>query len=284
WQLKAGMNSVLDDIRNNHPNDSVGMVMFSYSAYKNIRVAQGQDFLALKNALFYPKSLLTAIRGGDLTSEVRPYTDTWASVAGDEVPNANGSTDPNTGLMLAFNLLSPSSSLPAVYGTVRGRRGAAKIVIFETDGVPNSYSNFTLNLKGYDTYYSSLTNGGSPGNGVEPSMSRAVTVAQQIAKPMATVNTAGVDSGLSLASARAKVYPIGFGDLFDATLAPDATFRPTALQFLANVGVAGGTVSAGATSPPPNQIITGSYANRISTLRTCLQQIFQSGVSVTLIE
>ncbi|MBX9579855.1 MAG: Tad domain-containing protein, partial [Gemmataceae bacterium] len=25
WQLKAGMNSVLDDIRNNHPNDSVGM-------------------------------------------------------------------------------------------------------------------------------------------------------------------------------------------------------------------------------------------------------------------
>lgn len=285
WQLKAGMNSVLDDIRNNHPNDSVGMVMFSYSAYKSIRVAQGQDFTALKNALFYPKSLLTAIRGGDLTSEVRPYTSSWGSVAGDEIPNANGGTDPNTGLMLAFNLLSPSATLPTnPYGTVKGRRGASKIVIFETDGVPNAYSNFTLNLKGYDTYYSNLTNGANPGNGDATSISRAVAVAQQIVKPMSTSNAAGVDSGLSLPSAKAKVYPIAFGDLFDTALAPDATFRPTALQFMANVGIAGGTVSAGATAPPANQIITGTYANRISTLRTCLQQIFQSGVSVTLIE
>lgn len=285
WQLKAGMNSVLDDIRNNHPNDSVGMTMFAYSGYKSIRVAQGQDFIALKNALFYPKSLLTPIRNGDLTSEVRPYTSSWGSVAQDEIPNSNGATDPNTGLMLAFNLLSPSASLPAnPYGTVKGRRGASKIVIFETDGVPNSYSNFTLNLRGYDTFYSNLSNGGSPGNGDATSMARAVAVAQQIVKPMATGNTSGTDSGLSLPSAKAKVYPIGFGDLFDASLAPDATFRPTALQFLADVGVAGGTVSAGATSPPVNQIITGSYANRISTLRTCLQQIFQSGVSVTLIE
>ena len=284
WQLKAGMNSVLDDIRNNHPNDSVGMTMFSYSAYQNIRVAQGQDFLALKNALFYPKSLLTTIRAGDLTSEVRPYTSSWGSVSMDEVPNANGATDPNTGLMLAFNLLSPSANLPTNYGTVKGRRGASKIVIFETDGVPNSYSNFTLNLKGYDTYYSGIAAGGSPGNGDATSMARAVAVVQQIVKPMATANGTGTDSGLSLPSARAKVYPIGFGDLFDPVASPSATFRPTALQFLANIGIAGGTVSAGATGPPANQIITGSYANRISTLRTCLQQIFQSGVSVTLIE
>ncbi|MBX9623651.1 MAG: hypothetical protein K2X82_07535, partial [Gemmataceae bacterium] len=285
WQLKAGMNSVLDDIRNNRPNDSVGMTMFAYSAYKAIRVPQGQDFIALKNALFYPKSLLTAIRGGDLTSEVRPYTSGWGSVAGDEIPNANGSTDPNTGLMLAFNLLSPSANLPTnPYGTVKGRRGASKIVIFETDGVPNSYSNFTLNLRGYDTYYSNLTNGGSPGNGDPTSMARAVAVVQQIVKPMATTAAAGADSGLSLPNAKARVYPIAFGDLFDPVIAPGATFRPTALQFLADIGVAGGTVSAGATGPPPQQIITGPYANRISTLRTCLQQIFQSGVSVTLIE
>lgn len=287
WQLKAGMNSVLDDVRNNHPNDHVGLVMFAYSAYKDIRVPMGQDFTALKNALFYPKSLLSAINGGDVSSEIRPYDvsgTTLNSISGDEIPNANGATDPNTGLMLAFNLLSPSASLPSQYGTIKGRRGASKVVIFETDGVPNSYTNFTLNLKGYDTYYSNLTNGGNPGNGVEPSMSRAITVTQQICKQMATNNNAGVDSGLSLPNAPARVYPIAFGDLFDTTLAPSATFRDTALQFLANVAAAGGTGTAGATTLPSHQIITGSYDTRIATLKDCMERIFQSGVAVTLIE
>jgi len=282
WQLKSGMNSVLNDIRNNHPNDFVGMAMFAYSGYKSIRVPLGQDFLSLKNALFFPKSLLTAIRAGDQTAEVRPYSSSYSPVAQDEIPNANGSTDPNTGLMLAYNLLSPSTSLPAVYGTVKGRRGASKIVIFETDGVPNSYSSGTLNVAGYNSYYSALGNGGSPGNGTEPSMSTAISVVQQIVKPMAT--TTGGDSGLSLGNAPARVYPIGFGDLFDTELAPNATFRPTAHQFMANVGIAGKTLPAGTTSLPSYLTITGSYQNRIDTLKTCMERIFQSGVSVALIE
>jgi hypothetical protein len=289
WQLKAGMNSVLDDIRNNHPNDSVGMTMFSYTgstggsgAYKHPRVAMGQNFTPLKNALFFPNSLLGLINGGDLTTEERPYDSGFTSVAIDEIPNANGSTDPNTGLMIAFNLLSPSANLPAEYGTLRGRRGASKVVIFETDGVPNSYSNATFSLAGYNSYYTNLVNGGSPGNGTEPSMSNAVTVATQICKTMAT-GTSG-DSGLSLSNAPARIYPIAFGDLFDPVAAPSATFRPTALQFLANIGMAGGTLPTGSTKPPANQVITGSYDSRITTLKTCMQTIFQSGVAVALIQ
>ncbi len=286
WQLKAGMNSVLDDIRNNHPNDAVGMAMFSYtsgSLYRSARVPIGQNFTPLKNALFFPRSLLSQINGGDQTAELRPYTSSFGSVTLGEIPNANGSTDPNTGLMLAYNLLSPSTSLnSSEYGTTRGRRGASKIVIFETDGVPNSYCNATYNPAGYNSYYSGLGNGGSPGNGQQPSMSNAVTVVQQIVKPMAT-GTSG-NSGLSLSNAPARVYPIGFGDLFDPVAAPSATFRPTALQFLADIGIAGGTLSTGSSSPPTTQIITGSYQNRIDTLKTCMERIFQSGVSVTLVE
>lgn len=287
WQLKAGMNSVLDDVRNNHPNDYVGLAMFAYSAHQDIRVPMGQDFKALQNALFYPKSLLSTINGGDVATEIRGYTTsgtTMSSLAGYEIPNANGSTDPNTGLMLAFNLLSPSANLPAQYGTIKGRRGASKIVIFETDGVPNAYSSYTLNLKGYNTYYSGISTGGSPGNGVEPSMSKAVTVTTQICKQMSTVATNGMDSGLSLPNAPARVYPIAFGDLFDTTLAPSATFRPTALQFLADVAAAGGTGTAGATTIPSYQIISGSYQTRIDTLKNCMERIFQSGLAVTLIE
>ena len=287
WQLKAGMNSALDNIRNNHPNDSAGLVDFAYSGasiYKNPRVAMGQDFTPLKNALFYPKSLLSVINAGDVTAEERPYDSSWNPVAGDEIPNANGSTDPNTGLAVAFNLLSPSANLPAAYGSVKGRRGATKLVIFETDGVPNSYSSLTFTKKGYDSYYSSVVNGGSPGNGVEPSMSNAVAVVQQMVKTMSANNNTGVDSGLSLSNAPFKLYPIGFGDIFDPVAAPGATFRPTALQFLANLAAAGNTGVAGASTIPAGQIITGPYATRILTMRTCLEQIFQSGVSVTLIE
>lgn len=292
WQLKAGMNSVLSDVQANHPNDYVGLTMFAYNSgnYQTPRVSTGQDFVALKNALFYPKSLLTAINGGDLTTEKAPFNSSFSTVAIDEIPNANGATDPNTGLAIAFNLLSPSASLPASYKStvngfnVQGRRGAAKIVIFETDGVPNSYSNYTLNKAGYDTYYSNFSNGGSPGNGASTAMNPAIAVVQQIVKPLAATNAAGLDSGLSLPNAPARVYPIAFGDLFDTSVSPVPTFQDDALLFLANIAAAGNTGATGAITIPSNQIITGPYDQRITRLRDCMQNIFQSGVAVTLIE
>ena len=54
--------------------------------------------------------------------------------------------------------------------------------------------------------------------------------------------------------------------------------------FLANVAAAGNTGTSGATTLPSNQIITGSYDQRISRLTDCMERIFQSGVAVTLIE
>jgi hypothetical protein len=289
WQLKTGVNSVITAVQGNHPNDLIAMTMFAYNSsapptiYQNPRVGIGQNYTAMRNALFYPKSLLTAINGGDQTTELRPYDTSFTSCAPDEIPNANGGTDPNTGLAIAFNLLSPSTSLStSVYGSTRGRRGASKVVIFETDGVPNSHTTYTFNQLGYNSYYSGFANGGSDGNGAAAAMNPAVAVAQQIVKPMLRA-TSG-DSGLSLPNAPARVYPIAFGDLFDPVASPGATFRPTALQFLANVAAAGNTGTSGATTLPSNQIITGSYDQRISRLTDCMERIFQSGVAVTLIE
>jgi hypothetical protein len=290
WQLKAGMNSALGDVQNNHPNDLVGLTMFAYSfaspIYQNPRVATGQNFTPLKNALFYPKTLLPLINGGDTTTEERPYDATFTSVAGDEIPNANGGTDPCTGLAIAFNLLSPSSQLDATqYGSVRGRRGASKLIIFETDGVPDSHTTSNFNQRGYDSYYSNFANSGvGDGNGQPAATNPAIAVTQQIVKRMAGSNGVGLDSGLSLPNAPAVVYPIAFGDLFDPVASPGAIYRPSALQFLANVAAAGNSGPAGATTLDPSQIITGSYTNRINTLKSCLERIFQSGVSVTLIE
>jgi hypothetical protein len=273
WQLKAGVNSALDDIRNNHPNDYCGLAYFSNNDYNSIIVYTGQDWFTLKNALFFPRSILPSITSASSTTEWRPYdaTNGLQNTRGN-IPNAQGSTDPVTGLSLAFNILSPSqfvNSNPAR----RGRRGAMKLVIFETDGIPNSTQPFNVQKKGYDTYY---TFGGSTPN-TDPK-NAAYDVIDQIRKPISTVATSGVDSGLSLPNAPARVYAIGFGDIFSTTAGP------TAEAFLLNVQKKGGTSAPADTNMPTNQIITGPYQTRIDNLRTALQTICQSGVQVTLIE
>lgn len=287
WQLKAGVSAVLSDVKNNHPNDFAGMVFFATNQHNGVRVGMDQDFTRLKNALFYPKSLLTAIDGGNITNEYRPYNTSLGGYDAAEIPNASGGTDPATGLGYAFNLLSSSQlSAGTAVGTGGGRRGAQKIVVFETDGVPNNYRVPTFNARGFNSYYtlSSSVTGGS--NGDTTGINHAHNVIKQIVKPMATTGTttAGPDSGHSLPNAPARVYPIAFGDLFDEALAPGATFRPTALQFMAKSAEFGGTGPAGATTLPSDQIITGPYQQRITRLRDTLERIFQGGVSVVLVE
>jgi hypothetical protein len=294
WQLKVAMNSVIADVQINHPNDTLGMVMFSASANNGPRVGQGQNYTGLQNALFYPFSLLSTINAGNVTTEECPYNTSFgAALAGNEIPNAQGSTDPNTGLTYAFNLLSASNQLSSSsYGTAR--RGASKMIILETDGVPNTYrgtsssAGMVPTTLGYDTNYPTSTWwSGQLSDGDTTVMQNAYNVVQQIVTQMASTGQASgstANSGLSLPNAPALVYPIAFGDLFDSSLAPNATFRTTALQFLANVAYYGNTGTSGATSPPSGQVITGDYSTRISLLQTCFQDIFQSGVTVALIE
>ena len=273
WQLKSGINSALDDIRNNHPNDYCGLAYFSNNDYNSIIVPTGQDWFTLKNALFFPRSILPSITSTTSTAELRPYTAaTGLQNTRGDIPNAQGSTDPVTGLSLAYNILSPSQYVNTDPAR-RGRRGAAKIVIFETDGIPNSTQPFNIQKKGYDSYY---TFGGTAPN-TDPK-GAAYDVIDQIRKPAATNNTNTVDSGMSLPNAPARVYAIGFGDIFSTTAGP------TAAAFLLAVQQRGGTSSATDTSIPARQIITGPYQTRIDNLRTALQTIVQSGVQVTLIE
>ena len=276
WQLKAGVNSAIDDIRNNHPNDNVGMAFFTTPRYTDIVVPIGQDYATLKNSLFFPKSLLTTLLT-DNTAELRPYTTGGLAASFGDIPNAQSSTDPVTGMALAYNLLSPAPSVNAT-ASRRGRRGAAKVVIFETDGIPNSTQPYNLTKSGYNSYY---TYGGSTPN-TDPS-GAAIDVVTQICKQTATVATAGTDSGFSLPNAPARVYAIGFGDIFSTASAT------TAKTFLLNIQKAGKTSNPGPTPAadtaiPSYQIITGDYPTRIDNLRTGLERILQGGVQVTLVE
>jgi len=203
-----------------------------------------------------------------------PYNASMNTVSRTNMPNAEGGTDPGTGLMNAFNLLSSSASLSPV-GT--GRRGAAKIVIFETDGVPNTLTNGTLQNDGPNSRYTGIGVGSFTSNGDSTVINNALTVVDKI---VADTNTnAGTPSGFSLPNTKARVYPIGFGDLFTTGTTQEAGAR----TFLQDVGRRGNTL--GPTDLlPATSIITGDYQTRIDNLRDTLERIMQSGVQVTLVE
>jgi Flp pilus assembly protein TadG len=286
WQLKAAMNSALDDIKNNHPNDFCSLVYFSNFIFQTPRVRMGQDFEALKLSLFYPNfnpdvgtthsNFITALKGGDTTTEIRPYSSTLGNRLVGNIPNANGGTDPVSGMAMAFNTLSWSPSAYNAYapaGPVNGgtgRRGAAKIVIFETDGVPNGRPAWTYTGTGWNTYFDE--GGGNPGSSAEDDAIQVVNRMRQ---------NAG-SGGFSLPSAPCRVFAIGFGDLF--SISPPTTSATSARAFLLNVQKAGGTSAAADTALPAGHIITGPYQTRIDNLKDTLQRIMQSGVQVTLIQ
>jgi Flp pilus assembly protein TadG len=281
WQLKAGMNSALDDIKNNHPNDYCSLCYFANYNFQTPRVTMGQNWNRLKNALFYPYSLLPAIEGGDTTTELRPYTSTLSNALVGNLPNANGGTDPVSGFAQAFNTLSWSTSVYNARTSPNntsanggsGRRGAAKIVIYETDGVPNGRPPWTYMNPGTANAYW-REGGSSPG-------SSAADDSIQVVKKMMLQQGSG---GFSLPNASCKVHCLAFGDLFTT---PYTTAAQNGLLYLLNMQKEGGTspTSASAyTDFPPGKIIAGSYQNRITNLRTALEQILQSGIQVTLVE
>ena len=132
WQLKAGINSALSDIQKNHPADWVSLIYFStLSQYGTARVTLGRDYTTLSNALFYPFSLLSSL--SNQTVEKRPYDSSFNDQAAADIPNANGGTSPEMGFMVAYNQFSGNAASGGA-----GRHGATKMVIFETDGLPNT--------------------------------------------------------------------------------------------------------------------------------------------------
>lgn len=274
WQLKAGVNSALADIQKNHPNDWVSMVYFSsLSSFSTARVSLGRDYPRMKNALFFPFSLLDSL--SDPNAEIRPYNSSFANVAAGDVPNANGGTSPETGFKVAYNQLSSRSGF-------NGRRGATKMVIFETDGVPNTpeasgsaHGNFT-NGGAYNSMYSSIAPGSFVANNDPTVVSRALSVVQRICNLDSNAAAPGYSTGRN----PARAHAIAFGDLFQTT----STRKADALSFLLQVQQIGATSAATDTSIESYKIITGDYATRIENLRQAFERIMQSGVQVSLIQ
>lgn len=267
WQLKAGISSALADIQKNHPNDWVSLLYFSgLQGYSTPRVTLGRDYPRMKNALFYPFSLLDNL--GDQYAEIRPYNSSLGDASQAVIPNAQGSTAPEGGFMMAYNQFSTATGFS-------GRKGAAKMIIFETDGVPNTPCTATFNNGGaYNSSYTGLTFGSNMGNNNSTVTSRALAAVSQVC----ALDTAN-PPGYSTQKNPLRVHAIAFGDLFQSGSAT----QTNALDFLLQVQKRGNTSASTATSIESYKIITGDFATRIDNLREAMERIMQSGIQVTLI-
>ena len=265
WQAKAGIQSTLRDVEINHPNDRLAFATFSsFDLHQRTKVALGNDFDRLRDALWYPASTLVS------------KTPVWFEDAmEDGAPRAFGGTAASMGLVHAFNQFSSDTALqsrttpPGLFGG-RGRRGAQKLVILMSDGIPNQYVDGALVSQSDGQSYYDSWNGGD-GNGPNS----AVTVVEQM-------NRHEDAGGFATPSRPVRVHAIAFGDIFEAN-AFNANSQ-AALDFMRDVQVAGQTSDPGDAAIPAYKIVTGDQQTRIERLRDTLTRILQDGVQVALIE
>ena len=285
WQLKAGIQSALVDIKKNHPNDQAALIYFSsLDNYNVARVPMGKNFTRMNNALFYPYSLLDSL--SDSNAEIRPYGNNfnsiylgtlpnsssiafgqWDNKSSGEIPNADGGTDPEMAFMVAYNQFSSATGF-------NGRKGANKMIVFETDGVPTSNANGTFQSGGaYLSKFTGISDAGSSG----ADDIYALNTLQYVCNL-----TSANPNGYSTIKNPVSVHSIAFGQLFETN--STSTGKPAAMDFLVKCQIKGNTSPSGATTLNSEKMIIGTYNQRIEKIRSAFEKVLQSGIQITLLE
>lgn len=291
YACKLGIRAALADINNNHPNDLVSMIMFSVpmtsandddaGRFNRVRVPLSRNYANMQESLWYPPSTI-----GNSSATVRPYDSNNL-----EVPRAMGGTCYSYPLMLAYNQFSTNTSLQT-FNTAgatgdaggNGRKGAQKIVIFETDGAPNTTASATFQNNGaYNSFYrvrfnAANVSGSDFPTGVSGTSDNDPTVVSQITsicQRICALDTAS-NPGFSQGSKPVQIHCIGFGPLF----APSDPNRGTRIDTLNQMQQIG-SVNDGM---PDYKLAYGTESQVVSKLQQAFTQILQSGVQVSLIE
>jgi len=295
WGCKIGIRAGLIDIQNNHPNDYVCLSYFNTPAYSatdttgkfnRIREPLGHRYPRMIDLLFFP--MTTVDNPG---TEINCY-DTVKML---EIPHADGSTTPSMSFMQAYNQFSTNTALQT-YNTNAGapvgdagglgRKGAQKVVIFETDGVANNGANAAFQNNGpYLSYYKIRVGPTTewPANNYG-TFSGVDTQLYDIAQHICNQDTAGVP-GYSTPKKPALIHSIAYGSLFDPAVSAGASAaRSSALTILQQCQYIGSTQTSPSTPLPSYKIITGTAQQRIDLMQQCFKNIMESSVSVTLIE
>lgn len=288
YACKLGIRAALTDINNNHPNDLVSLIYFSVpkssssdtsaTRFNRVRVPLGRDYDKMQEALWYPPATI-----GNANATVRPY-----DANNLEVPRAMGGTCYSYPLMLAYNQFSSNASLKTYNASGltgdaggNGRRGAQKLVIFETDGAPNTLASAGLTNNGSgNSYYNIRINGtgGEFPTGISGTTDNSSTIRAQIyglCTQLAAADTAS-PPGYSSGAKKLKIHCIGFGPVFDSSSASAAACIETLnqMQIIGNVN----------DGMPSYKIINGTESQVITKLQQAFTKIMQDFVQVTLIQ
>ncbi|HEY4232063.1 MAG TPA: pilus assembly protein TadG-related protein [Lacipirellulaceae bacterium] len=277
---KLGVHGALQDVKINHPNDLVSLIMFSRPHYSGEPTEVGQfsipqvsltnDVDKLTNALWYPPNTST--------SDVRPW-----DANGMQTPRAHGDYNANTatdyGFMLAYNQLSSNPALVSSGVGGLGRKGAHKIVILETDGMANQASSAAFTNGGaYQSYYNVGPFGSATTSGASPATS-CINVAQNIC----ALDTAS-PPGYAQPQRPVEIDCIAFGAIFEPTAS--GSEQANATSFLQSLSSLGGTTFPSSPSDPDNgyKICIGSLSDRQAKLQTAFTKILDETESIILVK
>lgn len=283
WACKLGVQSALQDIKNNHPNDFVSLMYFStpkYSAtgsgsFNRVRVPLGRDYARLSETLWFPPSTIDSPG-----TEIRPYDDDNL-----DVPRSFGGTTTVMGLMLAYNQFSGNASLrtfapsPAPAGEAGGlgRKGAQRLVILETDGMANTAASAALtNAGANNSYYKVRQPGEYPANS-----GTVTTQIYSVVNQICALETAS-SPGYSTTRKPVLIHCLGLGPIFDPST--NSSQRTAALDLLQNIQYIGKTQTSATTPLASYKTITGTAQERAEKIREAFSTIMQDGVQVSLIE
>jgi Flp pilus assembly protein TadG len=289
YACKLGIQAALNDIQNNHPNDFVSLVMFSVpkssagdtsgTRFNGARVGLGQNYTNMVESLWYPPATV-----GNSNATVTPY-----DANNLEVPRAFGGTCYAMPLMLAYNQFSAASACsgyatPAGIAGGNGRKGAQKIVIFETDGAPNTTANANLvNGGSYQSYYSVRYNSSNPNsseypNGVNGYGDNDPAVTSQIynlCRQLVAADSAS-PPGYANGSREVLIHCIGFGPMF----APGSSEAAANTNTLNQMQIIGNVTDG----MPSYKIIYGDQNTIVNSLQQAFTNILESTVPVSLIQ
>ena len=312
YTAKEAYAAAVTTMQNNHPNDWVTTLCYSwprsgsngqasgsgtYGRFNCVRSPLGPNYAYASAALLFPFSTINS-DGSCNNTEITPYdadaaTGLIPSANLVDTPRADGDTCFAMALMLCYNqfAVTPTtdttlrtfvSSTPITFPTGMagglGRKGAQKVIIFETDGLPNATATATLNTSGSYSYYPIRYDMNNPSKSEYPSVTgystlNNTTVLNQINTLVTQLSTTYTTSRNPF-----RLYAIGFGPVFTGTNASAALSTLQTMQYYA------GTQSSASTALPTNQVITGTDAVMSANLVSAFTSIMENGVQIALIK
>ncbi len=304
YTAKQSYVAAIDTMETNHPNDWVSVIPYSWprgsstgvGRFNCVRSPLGTNYNYANATLLFPFGTINA-DGSSNGNEVTPYdvdpsTSQTPSSDFTDIPRADGDTCFAMSLMLAYNqfastttsdgtLRSYASASPITFPSGMaggmGRKGAQKVVIFETDGLANCYATANLVSAGSYSYYKIRYNMNNPGGSEYPSVSASsITDTGVETQVYSLVQQLASDYGTTRNPFR--LYAIGFGPVFQGTNASLGLSTLQTMQYYA------GTQTSASTALPSNQVITGTDAQMSSNMISTFTSILQNGVQIALIQ